>query len=290
MEIIVLNHIVLENIPSGSGIAKLGDVYYVVGDDAPFLFTLNKDFKVISRTPVLGSSNFSDQRIIKSDKPDFEALEVIDENELVIFGSGSKSPQRDVFIRILLNDSMRVERFKISKFYDQLRSLPKLIDSELNIEASAFCNNQIYLFNRKKNLIIKFNYPDLLAHLKGETAFPNPEITEFSLPKINGIEAGFSGATTLKNVSKIIFTASVEATDNAYDDGEILGSFLGIIDISNDAVSNVFDYCSVPNAVDKLKVESITVDEEISAGKTKIILITDDDQGNSTIIESMLLW
>ena len=130
----------------------------------------------------------------------------------------------------------------------------------------------------------------MLSYIKGEFIFPEPEIRQFLLPKINGIEAGFSGATALKDEAKIIFTASVENTDNAYDDGKILGSFIGIIDISNNTISETFDYCLIPNTDADLKVESVTIEEEISSKKTKVVLITDDDKGNSTIIKSLLLW
>ena len=105
------------------------------------------------------------------------------------------------------------------------------------------------------------------------------------------MESGFSGATTLKNQPKIIFTSSVEDTSNAYDDGEILGSFIGIIDISNNAISNTFEYCEIPNIDINFKVESVTVSEEISLTmQTKLVLVTDNDLGNSTVIDSLLLW
>ncbi|MBP7398476.1 MAG: hypothetical protein KA954_02745 [Chitinophagales bacterium] len=290
MKITVADKIIIANIPSGSGIIKSGDAYYIIGDDSPFLFALNNEFKVTSQTQLLDAANFSDNRIIKSEKPDFEAVEMIGENEIVIFGSGSKSPQRNIFFRIVLKDSMIIEKHDVTDFYDNLRKLPILKDSELNIEATAFYNNQIFLFNRKKNVIIQFDYKNLLAYLRKEIAFPYPEIKQFILPKINGIEAGFSGATALKGEPKIIFTASVENTNNAYDDGEILGSVIGVIDISNNTISDAFIYCQIPNTDINLKVESVTVEEEIASGKIKVILITDDDQGNSTILKSILEW
>lgn len=288
MKITVLNTIELMNVPSGSGIVKSGDIYYVIGDDSPFLFSLDKTFNVISKIPLLDAVTNSDERIIKSKKPDFEAMEMIEENELIVFGSGSKSPHRDIFMRILLNPPLIIERYVITDLYDKLRKLPLLKDSELNIEATAYYNNRIYLFNRTKNIIICFDYKELLNYIKGDCPYPNPEVTEFHLPKINGIGAGFSGATTLKNEAKIIFTASVENTDNAYDDGEILGSFIGMIDISTNNISNSFNYCHIPCSTVNLKVESVTVEEENSVGETKIILITDDDKGNSVILKCIL--
>lgn len=290
MKITVLNEIKIENIPSGSGITKVGDIYYVIGDDSPYLFSLDKDFKIISKTPLLDTGDYSGNRISKSQKPDFEALEWIGENELVVFGSGSKSPERDLFLRVFLGDPLIMDRVDLSDFYSQLKNLPIFEDSELNIEATAYRNNHLYLFNRNKNLIIRFEYSALLAYLKEGVAFPTPEIRQFSLPKINGIEAGFSGATALANESKIIFTASVENTDNAYDDGEIMGSIIGILDISDNSVSASYQYCEIPNKGTPLKVESVTVEKEISSGETKVILISDDDQGNSSILPAIIFW
>ncbi len=289
MKITILDELKIEQIPSGSGIVRSGDLYYVIGDDSPFLFSLNSDFKTISKTPLLDTGSFSDGRIKKSKKPDFEALELIGKGELVVFGSGSRSPQRDLFLRILL-DPLSIEKYDSSGFYANLRNLPILADSELNIEATAFRSNQLFLFNRRKNLMIRFEYLELLAYLKGEVTFPKPEIRQFSLPKISGIEAGFSGATALTDEPKIIFTASVEQTDKAYDDGKILGSLIGIIDISENSLPGAFSYCEIPTTVAKLKVESVTVEEETAPGETKVVLITDDDKGNSIVLTGVLHW
>lgn len=289
MNITIVDEMQLEKIPSGSGIIKSGNIYYVVGDDSPFLYSLNREFKTISKTPLLEPVDFS-ERILKSEKPDFEAMELIDKNEIVVFGSGSKSPQRNIFLRIFLEDSFKIEKYDISDFYSQLIQLPLFKDSELNIEATAFRDDQLYLFNRKPNLIIRFEYRDFIAYLRDGINFPKPEIRQFSLPKINGIEAGFSGATALIDEPKIIFTASVEDINNAYDDGEILGSLIGIIDISNNTISESFEYCHIPNAEANLKVESVAVEKEISSGKTKVVLITDDDKGNSRLLTGLLLW
>lgn len=290
MKISILNIKKLSNIPSGSGIANYGEGYYVISDDSPHLFLLNKEFDVVSKILISDTQHFNGKRIIKAEKADFETLEMIDDKELVVFGSGSKIPQRDVFVRILLNDPVVVEKYDISKFYNYLRTLPIFENSDLNIEATAFREEQLYLFNRRKNIIIKVNYSLFLDFIKGETLIPDLEFHELFLPKINGIEAGFSGATTLQNQPTIIFTASVEDNINAYEDGEILGSFIGTIDISNNIISNRFDYCEIPIVNENFKVESVTIVEEIAVGKTKVVLITDDDQGSSTIIESIISW
>jgi hypothetical protein len=167
---------------------------------------------------------------------------------------------------------------------------PTMRDTELNIEATAYHNNQLFLFNRKKNLIFQFDYDQFLSYLQGDAVFPVPSTYSFELPKINHIEAGFSGATIIRSLSKIVFTASVEDTDNAYDDGEILGSFIGVIDLSDKEVSNSYDFCKVPQHRTKLKIESVSIDQENAVGNTTLILIADDDKGNSTFIKGTLRW
>jgi hypothetical protein len=282
--------LVSNKIPSGSGIVKFRDAYYAIGDDSPFLFELSDDFKVKRKIALQDTSLVVNNRIEKPKKPDFEALDMINNSELVAFGSGSKSPQRDVFMRILFGKTVEIEQYTVTDFYRQLKSLPIFSDSELNLEAVAFRKGQLYLFNRRKNLVLQFDYDALLKYLKGDIPFPKPGITQFELPKINDIESGFSGASALKNEAKILFTSSVENTNNAYNDGEILGSFIGVIDITADGLSKTIQYCRTPDSKEKLKIESVAVDEEVAPGKVKVVLIADDDKGNSVLVKGVVSW
>ena len=69
MKFSILEHTKLEQIPSGSGIVKFGADYYVISDDSPYLFTLNKEFKVISKTAILEArkANPDDTSLILSE-------------------------------------------------------------------------------------------------------------------------------------------------------------------------------------------------------------------------------
>lgn len=279
----------IENFPSGSGLAANGEKLYAIGDDSPFLYVINSNFQVENRISLLETSadNFKGNRIKKKIKPDFETLEMISENELVVFGSGSKSPQRDVFVRVLLNENSTIESHSITEFYEYLKRFPLLANTELNIEASAFSDGFLYLFNRSNNVIVKFDYQDFLSYLKTGN-LPKIEISQISLPEIEKFEAGFSGAT-FKEKSKIIFTASVEATDDAYNDGEIIGSLVGVIDISDFQKPKVIRYNLIPNnGENPIKVESITILSSKSNGNTEVVFITDDDNGNTKLIKASL--
>jgi hypothetical protein len=281
---------VSDKISSGSGIVKFRNAYYAIGDDSPFLFELNNEFKVNKKIALRDSSLVVNNRIEKPKKPDFEALDMINDSELVVFGSGSKSPQRDVFMRVLFGAAVEIEQYTVTDFYTQLKALDVFSDSELNLEAVAFRKGQLYLFNRRKNLVLQFDYDALLKHLKGESSFPKPNITQFELPKINDIESGFSGASALKKEGKILFTSSVENTNDAYNDGAILGSFIGMIDITENGLSKTIQYCRIPDTKDKLKIESVAIDEEVAVGKVKVVLIADNDDGTSVIVRGVVSW
>ena len=46
----ILSRRILKDVPSASGIAKFQDDFFVIGDDSPFLFRLDKEFNVLSKT------------------------------------------------------------------------------------------------------------------------------------------------------------------------------------------------------------------------------------------------
>ncbi|MDO4228913.1 MAG: hypothetical protein Q4C98_03800 [Capnocytophaga sp.] len=283
-------HITLENtqtitdFPSGSGIAYANGKLYAIGDDTPFLYVINADFQIERKILLYeeNEENFKGNRIKKKKKLDFETLEMISDKELVIFGSGSKSPQRDVFVRVILEDTPIIEKYSISAFYDVIKNSDWLKNSELNIEATAFIDGFLYLFNRANNVIIKANYQDFLESLR-TNKLPNLMFVRAKLPVIEGVEAGFSGVTHLKGL-ELIFTASVEATNDAYNDGEIIGSLIGVLDMTNFEQPKIKEFANIPNTEQSLKVESVTV-TSISEKDYKLVLITDDDQGNTKLIK-----
>lgn len=290
MTIEVLSSKIIDGVISASGIVKSGDKYYVISDDSPYLFTLDRNYDVISRLPIIPIDNPLTQRIEKAIKPDFEALDLVGENEIIAFGSGSKSPERDVFLRIFINGKEEVKTYWISEFYEYLKNLEIMDNRELNIEAVAYKDGYIFLFNRGQNVVFSFIYQELISYFDGRSPIPSPKTSLFELPEVNGIQAGFSGATALENHPYIIFTASVEDTPNAYDDGEIIGSYIGVVKIEGDCLSNSYKSVLFPEIREKLKVESVSITEEVKLGETNIMVVTDDDFKDSLIIDCKISW
>ncbi len=289
LELEVIDTKLLQNVPSASGITKAGENFYVVGDDSPYLFEVKDDGEILDRTTIYATDLLNGNRLDKVKKPDFEALETINENEILAFGSGAKSPQRDIFLHISLEDSTSVKTYQITEFYNRLRSNSTLDGEHLNIEGVALYHDNIYLFNRGKNVIFSFIYAHLMDYVDGKTSvFPEPETLLYELPEIDGFQSGFSGATILEEENLVIFTASVEKTGTAYHDGEIAGSFIGTIPIINNTFSDTYSVAAIPSTGAPLKVESVTVAEKTPEGNIKVALVTDDDRGNSLRLNCLL--
>lgn len=284
----ILSRRILKDVPSASGIAKFQNDYFVIGDDSQFLFRLDKEFNILSKTLIYPTEKSYPTTIPKIEKPDFEAMEMVSDSQILIFGSGSRSPQRDVCVLVDIKEDITSQLFDISTFYTYLKNLDIMQGFELNIEGLAFKDDLLYLFNRGRNVIFSFSLQEFLAYCTTGSPIPVPQTQLFSLPKINSIEAGFSGATCLKDSNYFIFTAAVEDTLNAYDDGAILGSFIGILQLNNGTFAEEILIKEIESNDLPLKVEAVIVDQIISATEFEVVLVTDNDGLPSEIIRLRL--
>ena len=110
--------------------------------------------------------------------------------------------------------------------------------------------------------------------------------SDIDLPSIDGVQAGFSGASADVLNGNLIFTASVENTSDWVNDGAVLGSFIGVIELDKLQEHYVpqFSMLSKNGEAELLKVESIAVVSSVN--KTlKCIIVTDSDGGNSELLK-----
>ncbi len=290
MQFTLLSQKTLAGIPSASGIEIIGNALYVMGDDSPWVFRLNEKWEVVEKTPVSSIPATQGEKIPKQLKPDLEAMASMGPT-LLLFGSGSKSPQRDVLICLDTDRSHDIKKYSLVQFYDSLCVSANLTRKELNIEAAVILNEDLFLFNRGKNRVFKLNIHELLAHTEGNRPAPVPEAFRVTLPSLKGIEAGFSGAAVTPDSKQILFTASVENTPNWIDDGEILGSFIGLFPLSGLKDSLHPDCIAITDGEKNtlnIKVESIAVRKQVSTGKLHLLLVTDNDGTTSELIEAEL--
>lgn len=265
--------------PSASGIEFYRDTLYVFGDNATRLLLLTPDHQPLRSVAYVSSK---DSVLSKDTKPDIESAMMLEENnKLFIVGVGSMSGSNrwTVFSLEIGSDTMEQ-----SQFFEIGTTINGI--NEINIEGSTafdnhplFCNranlstrkNHLLLWNRKENLVVK----------------------EMALPATDGI-AGLSGLYYVKEKDLLLFTASEEATNNAYEDGAIGNSYIGWITnfstawkddtIKPDHLLKLADF---DQAFAGQKIESICM-ENCSGNDYLLHLAADNDNGKSVLFKVKL--
>ena len=286
---------VLAGLLSGSGLERVGDSYFVVCDDSPYLFRLDSAWNIVGTTPLFSSDTHLGERIPKSSKPDLEAMCVVEwqgRTELICFGSGSKTPSRDICYRVDVTDPaspQNVRAVGLTPLYDTLRSNPAIVGANtLNLEAATATKDSLLLFQRGNissiNAVMKYELDAFMGFLDEPTRpVPQMHLDVFTLPKLQNRHAGFSAAITWNDA--ILFAASVEDTDNEIDDGATIGSFVGLL--ANDKVQWV---CPVEQAagIAPVKIEGITL-VSADGNNLELCAVTDNDQDSSEMLRLQIV-
>jgi hypothetical protein len=278
--------LIIPELLSLSGVENIGKEIFVTGDNLPNLYKINEAGKILKSYTLIPKTEFEGGLMPKHLKPDFEGMCKVKFQSgyfIFIFGSGSKSPQRDVLFVVNPEDKTNVKKHSLFDFYSSMRIQGNISSSDLNIEAAIYYDGKILLFNRGNNIIIEYTVEDLFQHLENKKFNPAFKFYQIFLPVLKNIPAGFSGADIFED--RIIFTASVENTFNWVDDGEVLGSYLGFISLKNlkDKYTPPCKLIEENGEILKLKIESVAI-KKVSPNGTELILVSDSDGGNSEII------
>jgi hypothetical protein len=268
---------------SASALEYFNDVLYVVGDDVNFILCLDEAWNKVGEIKLF---DFDGKRMPKPDKPDLESACFIDK-QLFILGSGSKSPQRDIAFSVAFPDKS-VKRMSTGAFFSLFRD--RGLVTEMNIEGFTRCRDKLLLFNRANNMqpnqliitdqkIIKNQFPDRF------------KVMSISSKSIGEIPLGISGATYDERNDILFLTASAENTDNAYDDGVVVGSAIAIIRDAYQKLEQyelLIDEWMILEDIDSLfkaqKIESICIVRQ-DAMQYHCILAADNDNGSSGLFE-----
>jgi hypothetical protein len=108
-----------------------------------------------------------------------------------------------------------------------MQNFGEIKPEDFNLEGAIFDGENWYLFNRGNGISNKNTIFTIHAKNLGEE-FALISVN-YKLPKIKGVRSSFTDAVLVDD--KIYFLSTAENTKSTYDDGEILGSFIGRIDI-----------------------------------------------------------
>ncbi len=217
----------------------------------------------------------------KKRKRDFEALLWWrQEQALVGFGSGSRTPRRDDgFVLGLNTDGTprgEARRIDLSPLYDPLRERY----GSINIEGAFVAAGDVRLVNRggrggAGNLVLAYSLRDLAGIVAGRPGSTTPalrSIQSFELGDLDGVALGFTDAAAVPGGrGSWVYSAAAEASDNSWDDGACRGSVVGLV--SRDG--HVRWQRRLGSRTDRLKVEGIDVQRR--ARDLAIFMTTDAD-------------
>jgi len=279
----------MESVPSGSAIRAAGDgSFWIISDDAPFFYRVSPAGDVLDSLP-LTHFNTALHRIPKAEKPDFEAAVRVQFDEqpwILAFGSGSHDTRRDsILIARLGSETQHI--YSLTPFYERIRQTVGIAARDFNIEGAAHEGERIVLFNRGTGHLIYFSWVNFLRELT-EAKPINLPITSgrLELPSTDSFPPGLSGGAFLDD-QRLLFCASAEATTDWYADGEVLGSFIGIADLSNPAKPRLVCFSPLlgaDGAPVKDKLEGIDLVREAGGTVYEVVGVVDNDDGTSKLL------
>nr|WP_309758788.1 hypothetical protein [Flavobacterium sp.] len=209
-------------IGSASGLIYKDNSLLIIGDNSGFLYEYQMDSHDLKRHPLLENPT---ENTLKKDKADFEAITHFGDS-LYVFGSGS-TEKRNKMIQINSSDKKIIATNDLSDLYAVMQNFGAIKPEDFNLEGAIYNGESWFLLNRGNGSSNK----NVLFTIEGKNLTNDFTIlsNDYKLPKIKGVRSSFTDAILVDN--SIYFLATAEDTESTYDDGEVLGSLIGRINL-----------------------------------------------------------
>ena len=209
-------------IGSASGLIYKDNSLLIIGDNSGFLYEYIMDSKDLKRHPLLENPT---ENTLKKDKADFEAITHFGDS-LYVFGSGS-TEKRNKMIQVNSTDKKIIATNDLADLYVVMQNFGAIKPEDFNIEGAIYNGESWFLLNRGNGSSNK----NVLFTIEGKNLTNDFTILSnaYKLPKIKGVRSSFTDAILVDN--SIYFLATAEDTESTYDDGEVLGSLIGRINL-----------------------------------------------------------
>ncbi len=280
-------------IPSGSGITGYKNGFLTVGDDTPWMYYLDSAGTL---TDSLRLSNVEGYvpgvRMGGAFKPDFESITRLNENIVLIMGSGSYTSARDTAYLVNAEEKLILAKKSMKPFFYKFAELGAIDDIHaLNIEGVSVAKHDIYFFNRgdisDKSLIFKTDLSYFISYFSGEDSVIVD--TVYSLTPYNEEYGASTYSSSIYLPEKELFLFSSTMEDGSHIDssgtiidGEIKGSFLGRIrfDELNDSLIRATPIME-DGVIAPIKIEGIWLAKIVSDSVYQFIGVSDPDDGST---------
>ncbi|WP_297869403.1 hypothetical protein [uncultured Flavobacterium sp.] len=251
------NFFTIKGISAASGLVYSQNVLFVISDSSSFLYQYDIDKKLLLKFPLVKEAK---ENIEKAKKLDLESI-TQHGNQLIMLGSGSTQKHNTMFSLDLGSDTLQTQ--DLTALYQNLKTVGSFSDDQLNIEGAIYAHQTMLLFQRgnSKNsrngiFIIPNNQEDGIRFVP------------ILLPTLDDVETTFTDAILVND--KIYFLACAENTESTYEDGEVLGTILGIMH------APTFEIIDVQLLSEHQKFEGITLYKE-SENELEFLLCEDND-------------
>lgn len=262
---------------AASGLLYQNNKLLLISDDSEVLYKYDIESKELTKHSLRKDEQLL-EAVEKTKKSDFESITIY-KNKIMVFGSGS-APNRNKVVELDKRSLIVTQEKDTSKFYQSIQRQTVISQENFNIEGVIANDEYLLLFNRGNgpnsiNGIFKIkNWQEKSAQ---EISF-----IEVLLPKVEGVPYGFTDAIQVKH--KIYFLASAESGRSTYEDGEILGSIIGILD------AKTFKHQATQEITKKHKFEGIALYKQ-NPDEISFLLCEDpDDGGSETEIFKLTLY
>jgi hypothetical protein len=209
-------------IGSASGLIYKDNSLLIIGDNSGFLYEYHMDSHDLKRHPLLENPT---ENTLKKDKADFEAITHFGDS-LYVFGSGS-TEKRNKMIQVNSTDKKVIATNDIADLYAVMQNFGAIKPEDFNLEGAIYNGESWFLLNRGNGSSNK----NVLFTIEGKNLTNDFAIlsNDYKLPKIKGVRSSFTDGILVGD--SIYFLATVEDTESTYDDGEVLGSLIGSINL-----------------------------------------------------------
>ena len=209
-------------IGSASGLIYKDNSLLNIGDNSGYLYDYHMDSQELKRHPLLENPT---ENTPKKDKADFEAITHYSDS-LYVFGSGS-TEKRNKMIEVNSSDKKVIATNDLAGLYALMQSFGSIKPEDFNIEGAIYTGERWFLLNRGNG----GSHKNVLFTIEGKNLINDFTIlsNEYKLAKIKGVRSSFTDGILVED--SIYFLATAEDTASTYDDGEVLGSFIGRINL-----------------------------------------------------------
>jgi len=291
----LLKSLTLTDFPSGSSINYRHEKLYLMGDDSNNILILDKDYQKLDSKQLF---DYPESRIPKLLKADLEASAIVTLNghdHLLIMGSASTKQREKVFILPFSESGLDVPHFRVINaevFSNRIRANGM---DPLNLEGVTVFGRNLILSNRG-NRINNTNHLIITENdfwdRQGDASLT---IIPLQIPTVNDEVPGVSELCHVEANDTLLITFSSELTDNAYDDGAIGDSYIGLIDNFSRKLQNhplmvdqIINLSDIHGDFKNVKIEGICV-EQAKRNALILHLISDNDQGESKLFKVKMI-